>query len=125
METTKPSPFEKEYGHWLTAAAAQSSHVLVLNIAPTTAETEAHSPGLAKSIAMYNRIILKTTGRIGGNVTLVDVHTAIQNASRGIDAFISADGHHITEAGHEFCAELLFQEARRVLERPAFSGDQH
>jgi hypothetical protein len=116
---TDPVPFGLRYRSWLTAAAA-TAHVFAFNIAPTWPETDVHSPGLAASIAMYNEIISNSVRLIDKNIVLVDAHRAITSAEEGVKKYISADGHHLTPAGHELYADLLFQKVENLLS----SGEQ-
>lgn len=112
---TEPAAFESLYGRWLAEAAALATVVFALNIAPTRPQTESHSPGFARSIEMYNEIISRSVQRVSRNVFAVDVYSAIKSEPGGTDRYISADGHHISPAGHRLYADLLFSHAQRVL----------
>jgi hypothetical protein len=108
---TPPDAFSGVLRRWLNEAGAVSGRVYVVNIAPTTMAMDAHSPGLAKSIEEYNRLIssaIRESGR--SNVRLVDVHEAILGAPDGVSRNINpGDGHHITADGHALYARLIVE----------------
>jgi lysophospholipase L1-like esterase len=108
---------EKEYRQiltqWLTHARDKYAGVYVLNIAPTNAGTESHSPGLGASIETYNRILASVIEEVAGkdgNIKLLDVHGAILSDPEGPDAcIVKEDGHHITRRGHMVIGKLLIE----------------
>lgn len=109
FRTTGPAKFTRVLGKWLARAAAEFSRVYVLNIAPTTPEMEAHSPGLSAAIVRYNGLIAETVASLGvDNVHLVDVHARIMEEDEGLERYINPeDGHHITAAGHRMYADAI------------------
>jgi lysophospholipase L1-like esterase len=105
---TEEAPFEQVLSDWLTRGERIAHSICVINIAPTTAATDAHSPGLAASIDRYNALIARVVAaprRVP--VHLIDVHRAISQRPDGLRECIDADGHHITLAGHRLYADLL------------------
>lgn len=103
---TPPAQFERRFASTLEAAKRSARAVFVMNIAPTTPEMDAHSPGLSASIERYNELIARVASGAGTEVVHIDVHRAITD--RSIEECVNPhDGHHITPAGHALYAELL------------------
>lgn len=99
-----------DFGHrlqaWIEDACSGKARVYVINIAPTVADIDAHSPGLADSISAYNEVIRRAAS--AGGATLIDVFGAIRSQPGGSGDYINRqDGHHITRQGHRLYADLL------------------
>lgn len=108
----RASSFLKTYKYWLQQAAGQCGQVFAINIAPTTNEIESHSPGLQKSIELYNRLIAQAVQEAEAtNVVLVDAYGAI-HASGSAQYVNQEDGHHLTLRGHELYGDLLTSSVR-------------
>lgn len=104
-----PEIFRDTFRRWVASAAREALVVLVVNIAPTTPDIEAHSPGLGTSIELYNALIAEAVATTHeGNVVLVDAHAEVLAAPDGVAAYLNArDGHHITLAAHGLYSRLL------------------
>jgi hypothetical protein len=114
---TAQETFEQVLSEWLARGEKIAHSIYVINIAPTTAATDAHSPGLAASITEYNALIAKVLAAPRSvPVHLVDVYRAISRRPDGVRECIAADGHHITFAGHRLYADLIAQNARQRVE---------
>jgi acyl-CoA thioesterase-1 len=115
-----PQLFRSAVRLMLEKAAGSARAVLVLNIAPTTAAMDAHSPGFARSIEEYNGILHAEVLALGcASVRLVDVHQAIVAERDGVTRYVNqVDGHHITPDGHLLYAHLLLSAIDAL-------GDQH
>jgi hypothetical protein len=114
---TAQETFEQVLSEWLARGEKIAHSIYVINIAPTTAATDAHSPGLAASITEYNALIAKVLAAPRSvPVHLVDVYRAISRRPDGVRECIAADGHHITLAGHRLYADLIAQNARQRVE---------
>lgn len=113
---TPPQKFAAELKALLAKVSREFSRVYVINIAPTTPETDAHSPGLSGSLVEYNAILQDTVERLAlSNVTLIDVHRRIESEPEGISRFISQiDGHHITPAAHQLYADAILEYERKL-----------
>ena len=87
----------------------------VVNIAPTTPEIEAHSPGLMQGISEFNELLARAVSDARSpNIVVVDVYNAIATSPDGVATCINArDGHHITPRGHELYARLIAQALTR------------
>ncbi|HYK02989.1 MAG TPA: SGNH/GDSL hydrolase family protein [Thermoanaerobaculia bacterium] len=104
---TQPSRFAAVLDGWLRHAAPRCSRILVINIAPTTAETEQHSPGLTASIETFNDLIAGAVRDVP-NASVVDVHRILSSSAAELTRCINeSDGHHITAAGHQLFAEAV------------------
>ena len=109
--------YEKILREWLTSALKDFHRIYILNIAPTIADIEAHSPGFSKSIQEYNNIIRKVISEINSpKIFLIDTHFILSNNSMSLDnLIITEDGHHITAKAHEiYAAELIALEKQFV-----------
>lgn len=101
---------------WLHKASSGATRVYVINIAPTPANVDAHSPGLADSIVAYNRVINDTAVRNGA--TVVDVFAAIADDKEEPATYVNpVDGHHITPRGHRLYADLILAAESRTAAR--------
>lgn len=109
FRVTRPERFAKTVATWLEKGARDFSRVYVVNIAPTTPEMEAHSPGLTAAIEEYNALLAAAVERSGApNVRLVDVHSRVLAEDDGIETYINrTDGHHITAEGHRMYADAI------------------
>jgi lysophospholipase L1-like esterase len=105
----KPERFAAVYRQLLTKAVPEFDRVYAINIAPTNTAMEEHSPGLSKSIQIYNQLIKQAAESAdASNLHLIDVHAAISAGKEGTDHYIiKSDGHHITQAGHDLYASLI------------------
>ena len=104
---TQPPRFAAVLGGWLRHAAPRYSRILVINIAPTTAEMEQHSPGFTASIETFNGLIAGAVRDVP-NATVVDVHRLLSSSAAELTRCVNQqDGHHITAAGHQLFAETL------------------
>jgi lysophospholipase L1-like esterase len=114
---TPPKRFAAEYRRLLQRAARECRHVYVINMPPTTAEMDAHSPGFAGAILRYNDILGGLVRELAApNVHLIDVYRAVTERQDGLVTFVNQrDGHHITHAGHDLYAELIFDDIRSVI----------
>ncbi len=102
--------FESIFSAWLKHAAEHCSRVFVVNIAPTVAEVEAHSPGFTSSIVEYNLAINRLV-RNSSLIALIDVFQAISRAGDVAACIDRSDGHHLTLAGHRLYATLVASQA--------------
>jgi hypothetical protein len=111
---TSPDEFTAKYHQLLTQASAEFERVYAINIAPTNAAIEAHSPGFSASIVMYNALIEQAVTSVQRpNIELVDVYHAILDRPESINHYIvEADGHHITASGHDLYARLIIEKER-------------
>ena len=107
----EPALFTASIRAMLLDAAASARAVLVLNVAPTTAAMDAHSPGFSTSIELYNALLRDAVAAVGRtSVVLVDVHSAIAAAPNGVERYVNqTDGHHITPDGHQLYCQLLLR----------------
>ncbi len=107
---TKPEVFRFTLERWLSAASQDFQSVYIFNIAPTTIEVDAHSPGLSDSIEQYNGLIYRVLRSVSANnLSLLDINTAIKRS--GIANLINAkDGHHITLEGHALYSQMIIDE---------------
>lgn len=122
---TSPTVYRESMSQTLALAADEFARIYVINIAPTTPETERHSPGLSESIQLYNRLLEEAVDSVAsGSLRLVDLHRAVLGRSDGIEECISTmDGHHLTPAGHRLCKDLIAaHEREHGLTPPAASG---
>ena len=106
---TPPKLFLETLTATLKLAALDFSRIYVINIAPTTAATEARSPGLSESINQYNTLIETAVRAVAApNMRVIDVHKLISSASGQIEDFVSpVDGHHISAAAHRLYADAI------------------
>jgi hypothetical protein len=106
---TKPEVFSVTLQRWLSAASRDFQYVYIINIAPTTTEMDAHSPGLNNSIEQYNALIAGSLQSVSANnLFLLDINTAIKRS--GIANLIKEDGHHITLEGHALYSQMIIAE---------------
>jgi hypothetical protein len=107
---TPPARFSECLQTWFSAAARNAQAVFVLNIAPPTAGIEVHSPGFRASVNLYNQLIAAAVNAVREDgLVLVDVHRAILTQDPEVRSCIDqADGHHLTLAGHDLIADMLF-----------------
>jgi hypothetical protein len=112
---TPPQQFRDAMIETLKLMSPAFSRVYVVNIAPTTPATEAHSPGFSESIDRYNTLIKDALAVAASpNATLIDVHERILSQSQPVGRFISQiDGHHITADAHQLYAELILEHERQ------------
>jgi hypothetical protein len=112
---TPPNRFLENFMATLKLAAPNFSRIYVINIAPTTAATEAHSPGLSESISHYNSLIENAVCAVAApNIRVIDVHKLISSQSSEIENFISRiDGHHISAAAHRLYADAILAHERQ------------
>jgi hypothetical protein len=112
---TPPQVFLDAMIETLKLMAPVFSRVYVVNIAPTTPATEAHSPGFSESIDHYNTLIKHALAAVAApNANLIDVHDRILSLSQPVDRFISQiDGHHITVGAHQLYADLILEHERQ------------
>lgn len=115
---TKPELFSEIITTWIKQAATEARFVYVINIAPTLAETNTHSPGLGESISFYNTLIKKAVDEVNlNNLRLIDVYNSIRSEPDGLENFINhSDGHHLTKQGHAFYAAKLLELSIKDLE---------
>jgi hypothetical protein len=113
---TPPQAFTVSMIETLKLMLPSFSRVYVINIAPTTAGTEAHSPGLSESIDQYNRLIKDSIAAVGSpNIRLIDVHSAILSQAQPIEQYVSqVDGHHITVRAHQLYAGLILEQEAQL-----------
>jgi hypothetical protein len=113
--------FEDILLKWLTDAVKKFKRIYVLNIAPTNDAIEAHSPGLRKSIGLYNESIRKVIAELGDDkISLIDCHSAISGSEYTIDQLvIKEDGHHLTALGHEIYARMIADRELALLKKDA------
>jgi hypothetical protein len=106
---TPPKRFGLLYKRWLLLALNHFTRVYVFNILPTNTYVENHSPGLSKSIEIYNKIIAEQIKSIDSkNLFFFDVNKRVTNSPAERDSIINRkDGHHITSEGHELFARLV------------------
>lgn len=111
---TKPELFQTVVTAWLKELAAFAQAVFVINIAPPTGAIEEHSPGLARSVVLYNELLQRAVGAAGpGHVELVDVHRMLLNVPGAMQRCINqVDGHHLTVDGHALYLEALQERYR-------------
>ena len=108
---TSKEVFQQQYTEILKNAIKQYSKIFLINICPTTPETEAHSPGFGKSIIEYNQVIEKcVSGYEKKRVVLIDIYSLINNTT-DLSEYILADGHHITPKTHQ----LIYSEIAKQL----------
>ena len=117
---TPPQTFTASLIETLKLMAHSFSRVYVINIAPTTAATEAHSPGLSQSIDQYNWLTREGIAAVGNpKIRLIDVHSAILSQAQPIEQYVSQiDGHHITVTAHQLYADLLLEQERQLRRSP-------
>jgi hypothetical protein len=115
---TPPQIFLDAMIKTLKLTAPVFSRVYVVNIAPTTPATEAHSPGFSESIDYYNALIKDALTVVAApNATLIDVHQRILSQDQPVERFISQiDGHHITVGAHRLYADLILEHERLFLQ---------
>lgn len=108
---TPPAKFKWLYKNALKSALEVFSRVYVINIFPTTEDIEKHSPGLNKSIALYNDLIKETiTSTKADNLFFIDIHKIISDGTHKLEKVIDkADGHHLTLEGHRLLYDLLIE----------------
>ncbi len=100
-----PKEFKTALNKWLPYAAAHFLHVIYINIAPTTDGMDAHSPGLAASIDLYNGIISEVVQELAlENIVLFDANARLSKLASNEGACIEdyvlkEDGHHLTVKG--------------------------
>ena len=115
---TKPEQFSRIMTTWIKQAAMEARFVYVINIAPTLAATNTHSPGLGESILLYNTLIKKAVDEVNlNNLRLIDVYNSIRSQSDGLENYINhTDGHHLTKQGHALYAAKLSELSIKDLE---------
>jgi len=100
--------FQKTIETWTDMLSKHAERVYLINISPTNKQTEAHSPGLIRSISQYNQILSEAASKYSNKVSLIDVHSMIPQQSDDIDDYIlKEDGHHITMNTHVLIADSL------------------
>lgn len=109
---TKPEVFSHTLQRWLSSAIQDFQSVYIFNIAPTTTEMDAHSPGLSNSIEQYNELIAGALRSVSANnLFLMDINTAIKGSRLSITNLINVeDGHHITLEGHALYSQMIIAE---------------
>ena len=112
---TPPKVFLETMIAILKMGAHEFARFYVINIAPTTLDIEARSPGLSESIRHYNSLIENAVSAVAAtNVRIIDVHDLIYSAAGGIDNFISRiDGHHISAEAHRLYADAILAHERQ------------
>jgi hypothetical protein len=122
---TELDDFRTQLDQWLLEAAGACERTYVINIAPTVPAIDRHSPGLSESIVAYNRCMAAAvTAATPGTTILVDANAAISATGSVLD-YVSADGHHITPAGHRLYADLLLQHEMRRLDDQIKTDARH
>lgn len=106
---TSAVQFRQVLKKWLAVAGPMFKKIYVVNIFPTTKETDQHSPGLCESIEMFNKILLEEVERSGvKHAVLVDVFKYIAISKEPVERFVSSrDGHHLTCDGHKLIKRLI------------------
>lgn len=122
---TSPQVFAKTYQKWLHLMSERHQPVFIINIAPTTPDIEAHSPGLTKSIQYYNQMIDDIVRDLAHpKIALIDAYQQV--VDRGVSEYICPnDGHHITWKGHQLYAELIMTQARKHFSSLMIKGAEH
>ena len=110
-QVVDPERFREIYQAFVQKAVKEVPYVCVINIAPTTPQTEKQSPGLSSSIELYNKIIMDiVVAMSANNLFLLDVHSEILSQENALEKVINKkDGHHLTKEGHLFYADLFFR----------------
>lgn len=106
---TPPGAFGATMRRWVAEAAGMCRHVYVINVLPTHAAIERHSPGFNASVNLFNGLIGDAVASAAAaNVTLVDAHARVLAEPDGLARYVNAqDGHHLTAEGHALYGELL------------------
>lgn len=108
--TVNKEEFEQIYFKWLSDIIKTTKKIVVINISPTNAKIEAHSPGLEQSIFEYNLIIKNVISKVNSqNIYMIDVERDIIRDKKFIDEYILEDGHHISALMHEKIFEKIIQ----------------
>jgi hypothetical protein len=107
---TSPSKFSSTLRLWLDHAIQSGYRLYVINIAPPTPSISLRSPGVEECITEYNNLISDVVAaHSAANLSLIDVHSAIQK-SNTLTTFVNEhDGHHITIAGHQLYSKLIWE----------------
>lgn len=115
--TTPPGLFLESMSELVNLMTRDFSRVYVINIAPTTAEIEARSPGFSESIELYNGFIDQAVKQATMEAAiLIDVHHAILARPAKTSGLISElDGHHITPAAHQLYADAILEYERKLV----------
>jgi len=113
---TKEADFESMYINLIKDYAQDFERVYVINIPPTNNTIEKHSPGLSRSISLYNGLIFKAV-KINNydNVIVIDVFKAISETNDVNKYIIEKDGHHLTADGHLLYASMIIDQEKTHL----------
>jgi hypothetical protein len=113
---TEPAAYERFLRMWLMDAKDKFSRIYVINIAPTNAVMESHSPGISESIVQYNRIIASTMDEFKDQpIHLIDMNRLIAEKNDLNSYILETDGHHYKEPSHRLCAEEIIKLEQRYL----------
>ena len=103
---TSPGRFEREYRSVLGICRSMELEPIVVGIPLPPLGIEKRSPGFRKSVAIYNRCI---EGIFSDSYC--NIEEGLSDDVR--DSILLPDGHHLTEEGHRYYAEMMFARLQR------------
>lgn len=113
---TEKEKFQIKLDTFLKEGEENYKKIFVINICPTTAEIDSHSPGLSDSITLYNTLISNSINKIKSpKIELIDIHNEITQRKENIlNYIVKEDGHHIRPATHKIIAEKILEKCKEL-----------
>jgi len=105
---TSKGRFKKEYAAIIYICNSVHIRTLAVGMPIPPFSIEHRSPGFRRSAAIYNELIRDVIPE-----SFCDIEQHMTESLR--EFLLLSDGHHLTEEGHRFYAETLFERVKRLL----------
>ena len=105
---TSKGRFKKEYASIIYTCHSVQIGTLAVGMPLPPLSIEHRSPGFRRSASIYNDLIRDVIPE-----SFCDIEQHMTESLR--ESLLLSDGHHLTEEGHRFYAEKLFEQLKRLL----------
>ncbi len=105
---TSRHTFKKEYASIVYTCHSLQMRTLSVGLPLPPLSIEFRSPGFRRSASIYNELIRDVIPE-----SFCDIEQYMTESLR--ESLLLSDGHHLTEEGHRFYAEKLFEQLKRLL----------
>jgi hypothetical protein len=100
--------FKKVYASIVKTCHASKCRPLAIGLPLPPISLELRSPGFRRNVSIYNNLIREVLPE-----SFCDIEKNMNESLR--EVLLLSDGHHLTEAGHMFYAEQLFEYLKKLL----------
>lgn len=107
-KVTPERKFKREYSSIVYLCNSAHMRTLSVGLPLPPFVIEHRSPGFRRSASIYNELIREVVPE-----SFCDIEQHISESLR--ESLLLPDGHHLTEAGHQFYAEKIFEQLNKLL----------